>query len=104
MIIKTKAPGVGILNMDFTSRFHKGSRRDFLETQYVQNTLPIQAKVAAIKKESDNGFTQDRTMQHIGSIPITIWLSHPEFAQDSRTVERWLKTEEGAPYRIARGI
>jgi hypothetical protein len=90
--------------MDFKTQWHKGSRRDFLATQYLQDTRPIQARVSMLKKETDNGFTQDRTMQHIGSIPITIWLEHPEFMEDPRSIDRWLRTEEARPYRIAKGI
>ena len=104
MIIRTKTPGVGILDMDFKTRYHKGHRRDTLETQYIQNVEPIQAKVAMLKKETDRGFTVDRTMQHIASIPMLIWVQHPEFVHDQKAVERWLRTEEGAPYRIAKNI
>lgn len=104
MIIRSKTPGVGIIDMDFKTKWKRGSRRDTHETTYIQNTDPIRAEVERLKKETDNGFTHDRTMQHVASIPILVWLNHPEFAKDSRTIDKWLRTEEGKQFRIARGV
>jgi hypothetical protein len=59
-------------------------------------------RVDMLKRETDRGFTKDRTMQHIGSIPITIWLNHPEFMNDSKALDKWLMSEQGSPYRIAK--
>jgi hypothetical protein len=90
--------------MDYKNHTHRGSRHDTHETIYLEDIKPIQEKVQMLKNQTDNGFTADRTMQQIGLIPLTIWLNHPEFREDPRTLDKWLRSEEGAPYRVAKGV
>jgi hypothetical protein len=104
MLIKTKTPGVLISDMDYKTEWHRGTSHDTHQTTYLEDVKPIQARVNMLKNQTDNGFTLDRTMQQIGLIPITIWVAHPEFREDPRTLDKWLKSEEGAPYRVAKGI
>jgi hypothetical protein len=104
MLIKTKTPGLFISDMDYKTGWHRGSSHDTHETTYLEDVKPIQQKVDMLKRTGENGFTDDRSMQQIGLIPITIWVAHPEFLEDPRSIDKWLKSEEGAPYRIAKGI
>lgn len=78
---------------------------DFCFT-HVQNVRPIQEHVAWLRKNSDRGFTEGRTMQHVGSIPDAIYFAHPEFGEENgaELMMKWLKSEEGRPYRITDGI
>jgi hypothetical protein len=55
------------------------------------------------RRYSDNGFTRSRTMRHIGEIPVDILVQHPEWMRDKKALKRWLRSEEGRPYRACEG-
>lgn len=78
------------------------AEKDKLKFLHVQNVAPVMAEVADIRKNSDRGFTQGRTLQHVGKIPDAIFFAHPEFYGEDGpdNMIKWLKTEEGRPYRI----
>lgn len=69
---------------------------------HVQDVTPVMEQVAFLRHNSDRGFTQGRTLQQVGIIPDAIYFAHPEFYGEdgAREMIKWLKTEEGRPYRI----
>ena len=73
---------------------------------HVQDVAPVQQEVAWLRMNSDRGFTQGRTLQHVGKIPDSIYFAHPEFYGEdgADNMIKWLKTEEGRPYRIANNL
>lgn len=79
---------------------------NLLNITHVQDVRPIQEKVAFLRLNSDRGFTQGRTLQQVGIIPDAIYFAHPEFGEENGAEEmiKWLKSEEGRPYRIADNI
>lgn len=80
--------------------------KDNMVFTHVQDTTPILREVAFLRNNSDRGFTQGRTLQHVGKIPDAIYFSHPEFYGEggAEAMMKWLKSEEGRPYRITDGI
>lgn len=73
---------------------------------HIQDVAPIQEYVKYLRENSDRGFTQGRTLQHVGEIPDAIYFAHPEFYGEDGAEEmiKWLKSDEGRPYRITEGL
>jgi len=67
-----------------------------------QETYDIQEEAHLIRKYSDNGFTEGRTMRHIARIPELVFAQHPEFNYDTKALMDWLKNE-GSCYRTVDG-
>ena len=82
------------------------SKKDKLHIKHVELLEPTLAAVDSIKRNSDNGFTDERTMQHLCRIPGTDferitkeegngwWTNHRRF-------QKYLRSD-GSRYRIAR--
>lgn len=75
---------------------------DNLIFTHVQNVGPIQERVGFLRANSDRGFTEGRTLQHVGIIPDSIYFAHPEFYGEDGpdNMIKWLKSDEGRMYRI----
>lgn len=77
---------------------------DNLHVQHVQNTIPAQAISHQIRTYSNNGWTEKKHFRRIGSIPIIEFLNHPEFYDDDKAIERYLKSDAGCVYRTVNRI
>ena len=78
---------------------------DNLLYNHVQNITPDLEFCHEMRNAPGNGFSDDRQRRHIGRIPDMIWLEHPEWNDDPELVKKWLKTEEGRPFRtVGRGL
>lgn len=82
------------------------AERDKTIFTHVQDVAPIQQYVKHLRENSDRGFTQGRTLQHVGEIPDVVYFAHPEFYGEDGAEEmiKWLKSDEGRPYRITEGL
>jgi hypothetical protein len=83
----------------------KGDKFHFLHAQDVE---PVAAACKELRKDSNKGFSKDRTMQRIASIPELVWFAHPEFIGDHgqvnlKELRKFLKSPEGEMYVTAAG-
>lgn len=58
-----------------------------------QNTLPVQQQAYADRMSDNNGFTDNRSMRKIASIPEIEFIRHPEWIHDQKAMLKWLKGE-----------
>jgi hypothetical protein len=73
--------------------------------KHAQNVTPILEFAHQMREHSSNGFTKDKGMRMIGYIPELELAKHPEWLKDPNEIVKWLKTDEGAPYRtVKKGI
>ena len=79
--------------------------KDKMRMKHVQDVGGIIQQAELLRNYSDNGFTSDRNMRHIATIPAGEFVNHPEWAYDEKALIKWLKSEEGRPYRtVTKGI
>jgi hypothetical protein len=71
---------------------------------HMQDTAPTQEQVYLDRTYSDNGWTQDRTMRKIASIPEVEFLKHPEFLHDQKAITTWLKGEGKKYMTVTKGV
>lgn len=81
---------------------HKKDKTHFVHRQFVGH---IQESVGVLKKHTD-GWTKGKTMKHFARIPTVLFLKvqhiiAPGGAIDSRALQKWLNTAEGAPYKVS---
>lgn len=95
MIIRTKenlpTGLVGVQNVD-----------DKVIFTHRANITPHLQEAYELRQQDNNGFTKDKSRQHIAHIPAHIFAQHPEFTHDPNLIVKWLRTEEGAPYCTCR--
>jgi hypothetical protein len=64
---------------------------------HIQDTSAIQAGCHELRQETNNGFTQGRTMRKIASIPalegVKLGNERPGFFQSPEMMKEWLKRE-----------
>lgn len=69
-----------------------------------QDNAPLMARIHALKQQGGNGWSKDRTMQHVGSVPALEYVKmcaiNPEL-KDPNALAKWLDSWHGAAYRIA---
>jgi hypothetical protein len=58
-----------------------------------QDTNPTMGAAQYERDWSDNGWTEDRSMRKIASIPEIELVKHPEFLHDQKALLTWLKGE-----------
>jgi hypothetical protein len=80
--------------------------KGLVEAQYIgdkfvfthaQNIDPVLAEVQRFRNDVGDGFTQDRTMRHVGCIPEIEFLRHPEWVHAPHLMLKWLQTD-GSQY------
>lgn len=77
----------------------------FSKFTHAQDIDPTKREAELIRKYSDNGWTQDRMQRHVGRIPHIEFLKHPEWMHAPELIIKWLRSDEGAPYRtVTKGI
>ncbi len=70
---------------------------DKVHYRHTEWTEPLKVHAKAQRIEND-GWTKDRTMQRIATVPEGIFIEHPEFVYDEKAFLRWLKSPEGEEY------
>ncbi len=58
-------------------------RGDELTITHVRDVEPVMAQVAAIRDQSNNGFSKVRHFRYLGSVPLSTLLARPELADDN---------------------
>lgn len=104
MIIR-KADGFGnIDNYSIPDSYIKNEDGKVIFT-HTEDVRPIMESVHFLKENTDNGFTHDRSGQLIGRIPAVVWAQHAEeFNNDAGAIERWLNSEAGQPFKVAKNV
>lgn len=70
-----------------------------------ENITPILQRAHDIRTYSDNGWTEDKNFRQIGSVPHIEFLRHPEWMHEPGLIVRWLRSDEGAPFRtVTKGL
>jgi hypothetical protein len=60
---------------------------------HMQDTAPTMEQAQYERDLSNNGWTEDRSMRKIASIPEIELVKHPEFLHDQKALLTWLKGE-----------
>jgi hypothetical protein len=74
----------------------KGDRLIYTHAECVDDVL-IENYQGRLENNSAKGTKEG--LRHVGRIPVTVFLQHPEFAEDPRTIEKFLSSTEGEIYR-----
>lgn len=84
------------------------AKGDNLVFEHFYDPTPVFGHNKAIREFSDNGFTHDRTMRQIASFDAATWarlcLERPEILRDEKALLKFIKSDEGAPYRTVNRI
>lgn len=74
---------------------------DNLDITYVQKNDPILKDLALRKKEqNDNGFSHDRSMRFIGTIPAAEIAKIPELGEDTDLMLKWFESPVGRQFCV----
>lgn len=98
MFIKTdkiNIPSHGLVSME-----DKGDKTIFT---HAQNVTPDMEFAHEMRQDSGNGWSKDRNYRHIGRIPETLFLSHPDWMKDPDLILKWLRTDEGKLFATVNG-
>lgn len=71
---------------------------------HMQDTAPTQLSCYQDRLHTDNGWTEDRSMRKIASIPEIELVKHPEFLHDQKALLTWLKGEGKKYTTVTKGI
>lgn len=78
---------------------------DKFKFTHVQNVEKVMAQAHQDRKDERQGWSKDRTMRRVASIPVIEWLRHPEWQQeivaygDSPSMRKWLCGEYGSLFK-----
>lgn len=62
-------------------------------------------RAKSMREYSNNGWTKGKQFRHVGCIPASVFVQHPEFTNDPDLLIKFLKSEQGAPYRtVTKGL
>jgi hypothetical protein len=67
---------------------------------HAQDVDPTLAEIKALQDAGTDGFSADRTLRHIGRIPMIAYLKHPEWSHEPELLLRWLQSDEGKQYQV----
>jgi hypothetical protein len=77
---------------------------EFISFQHVADNRPVLQHIHELRQLSNNGWSNDRTMQKIGVIPALEYVKlckiNPEL-KDPKKLEKFLMSEAGSPWRVA---
>lgn len=93
MIIRDGNGDTGLLDIQY-----EGDKIKYTHVQQLDNAQEELAMMEAAS--SPDGFSKDRTLRYIGTIPAIIWLQHPEFMHDTKALNKWLQSEEGRKWCV----
>lgn len=92
MIIKSNKVLEGFQGME--------SKGDLTTFHHLERVDPIMEKARDMRDFSSNGWTKDRSMRQVATLPSTVILKHPELLQDKsgKLLRKFLQGEEGRRY------
>ena len=84
------------------------ARGDKYIFNHVQRLDPIIRECAVKRKDPSRGYSSDRSLRQIASIPESVYLAHPEFVFPSGQLNRdavykWLDSPEGELFKTVNG-
>ena len=86
MIIKDKQFDRGVLGARVEG--------DYLVVDHIQDVDPILKDLQLRRVEqNDNGFSHDRSMRFLGTVPMSVFVMHPEFLKDTKALVEWLEND-----------
>lgn len=93
MIIKDEnAPDMGVIGARF--------EEEKLVVDHIQDLEPILRDLQLRKKyQNEGGFSKDRTMRYIGTIPSSATAINPELAKNAEAALEFLENE-GSQFRV----
>lgn len=91
---------INVVSHDLIGVENKGDKKLF---HHVQNVTPEMEFCHQMREAPGNGFSKGRQQRQIGHIPEMLFLEHPEWVKDPRTLAKWLTTEEGKPFCTVKG-
>ena len=76
---------------------HVGDKTLFNHLERVDG---IMEHAESMRNFSNNGWTKEKNMRKVASVPSVLFLKHPEIFQDKsgKLLRKFLQTEEGRPY------
>ena len=77
---------------------YEGDHAIFLHAQRIN---PVVERAAILRKETDKGWSHDKSFKLVATIPILDALTHPEWDYDSEALFRWLRTDYGQLFKIS---
>lgn len=95
MIIKTNKNIEGLAKIEY-------EKDNFIFT-HAQNITPSLEQAHLLREFGNNGWSTDKNYRRIATIPSIEFVRHPEWAQDTEQIIKWLKSEDGKPYRTVKG-
>lgn len=95
MIIRSSQIREGLQTIDY--------RKEQVVFTHAQRIDPVLAECQESRESGSEGWSANRTMQRIASIPAAVFVQHPEFVHEPSLITKWLQTDEGRPYRTTRG-
>ena len=75
------------------------TEKDKLVFKHLQYNEGIKEKAELIRKHGDNGWTKGKGARLIATIPVGVFVAHPEFYNDTEALRRYLQTDEGRLYK-----
>ena len=96
MIIQSNKLKDGLQNI-----IDQGDKRIFKHLEHIN---PIMENAQEIRDFSNNGWTKDKSMRQIASLPSLVVLKYPELLQDrtGTLLKKFLQTAEGMRYACVR--
>lgn len=76
---------------------------DKLILTHASHIEPILKNCHELRKDLNNGFSDDRNFQHIGRIDPLELVKHPEWLADPSLIVKFLNSDEGKKYRTCGG-
>jgi len=95
MIIKTDKNIAGLAKIDY-----KGDNFIFTHAELI---TPIMEKAHILREFGNNGWTTDKGYRQIGTIPAIEFVRHPEWANNTEEILKWLRSGEGEAFRTVKG-
>jgi len=93
MIFKGDGNDTGLLSVE--------SEKDQFKFTHIQRLDDAEEELRMMEAHgSTDGFSKDRTMRYLGTIPAIIWLEHPEWQHDDKALMRWLQSDEGRKWCV----
>lgn len=77
--------------------------KDKVLFQHVEEVTPILEQNKA-DRLGNLPFHRGQDAWHVGRIPMTLFLQHPEWSEDPKALLKFLKSSEGEPYRCSNRI
>jgi len=76
---------------------------DVFTLKHAENVSGIIESANNDRLYGNNGWTKDKTMRKIATLPASILLKYPHLIKDKKALKKWLQTPEGMLFRTTEG-